>query len=220
MPDPDHEPLADTRREYTRTGLTEADLAADPFDQFDRWYAEAWAAGIVEANAFTLATATPDGLPSARTVLLKGLDRRGFVFYTNYESAKANDLDANPRAAILFFWRALERQVRIGGEVARVAAEESAAYFRSRPLGSRLGAIVSPQSRPIPDRAWLEARYAELAVRYPEPDADPPLPAHWGGYRLLPTWFEFWQGRQNRLHDRLRYVADGQAGWRVTRLAP
>ena len=208
------------RKEYTRAGLTEADIDPDPFRQFAVWYAEAQAAAIVEPNAFTLATATADGVPSARTVLLKGFDRRGVVFYTNYESTKAADLAANPRAAVLFFWKELERQVRIVGAVERISREESDAYFRSRPLGSRLGATVSPQSQVIPDRRWLAERFAALAARYAEPDAVVSLPDFWGGYRVMPATFEFWQGRQNRLHDRLRYVSDGAGGWRIERLAP
>jgi pyridoxamine 5'-phosphate oxidase len=212
--------LAAMRQEYSRAGLTEADLAPDPFAQFERWFAEAQAGGIVEANAFVLATVAADGQPSARTVLMKGFDRRGLVFYTNYESRKADDLAANPRAAVLFFWKELHRQVRIEGAIERVSRQESETYFRSRPLGARLGATVSPQSRPIPDRTWLESRFADLERRYPDPDAAVPLPDNWGGYRLVPAAFEFWQGRENRLHDRLRCVPDGAGGWRVERLAP
>jgi pyridoxamine 5'-phosphate oxidase len=208
------------RKEYTRAGLREEDLAPDPFAQFEAWFGEAQAAGIEEANAFTLATATPDGTPSARTVLLKGFDRRGLVFYTNYESPKAADLAANPRAAVLFFWKELERQIRVIGAVERTSPEESEAYFRSRPLGSRLGATVSPQSQPIPDRAWIEQRFAELEACHSAPDAVVPLPNFWGGYRIVPATWEFWQGRQNRLHDRLRYLPDGAGGWRIERLAP
>jgi pyridoxamine 5'-phosphate oxidase len=212
--------IAAVRKEYTRAGLREEDLAPDPFAQFETWFAEAQAAGIEEPTAFTLATATPDGMPSARTVLLKGCDRRGLVFYTNYESAKAADLADNPRAAVLFFWKELQRQVRMAGTVERTSPEESEAYFRSRPLGSRLGATVSPQSQPIPDRAWIEQRFAELEARYAAPDAVVPLPDFWGGYRVIPATWEFWQGRENRLHDRLRYVPDGTGGWRIERLAP
>lgn len=212
--------IAALRRDYARAGLRDEDLDPDPFVQFESWFAEAHDAGIDEVNAFTLATATSDGMPAARTLLLKGFDRRGFLFYTNYESQKAADLAANPRAAILFFWRELERQVRITGVVERIAREESEAYFRSRPLGSQLGATVSPQSRPIPDRAWIETRFADLQARFAAPDAVVPLPDHWGGYRVAPVSWEFWQGRQNRLHDRLRYTEDRGGGWRIERLAP
>jgi pyridoxamine 5'-phosphate oxidase len=212
--------LAALRLDYTRAGLTEADLDPDPFAQFERWFSEAQEGGIVEANAFILATAAPDGQPSARTVLMKGFDRRGLVFYTNYESRKADDLAANPRVAVLFFWKELQRQVRIEGAVERVSRDESAAYFRSRPLGSRLGATVSPQSRPIPDRSWIETRFAELERAYSDPEGVVPLPEFWGGYRVIPASFEFWQGRLNRLHDRLRFVRDGDGEWRVERLAP
>ena len=207
--------IAALRRDYTRAGLREEDADPDPFVQFEIWFAEAHDAGIDEVNAFTLATATPDGVPAARTVLLKGFDRRGLVFYTNYESQKAADLAANPRAAILFFWKELERQIRITGAVERIAREESEAYIRSRPLGSQLGATVSPQSQPIPDRAWIETRFADLQARYAAPDTVVPLPAHWGGYRVAPVSWEFWQGRQNRLHDRLRYTEDREGGWRI-----
>jgi pyridoxamine 5'-phosphate oxidase len=213
-------PLAALRTEYTRAGLREDDLDPDPFRQFETWFAEAQGGGVVEANAFTLATASADGAPSARTVLMKGFDRRGLVFYTHYESDKGGDLAGNPRAAVLFYWKELERQVRIAGAVERISREESEAYFRSRPLGSRLGATVSPQSRVIPDRGWIEERFAELEARYADPDAVVPLPDFWGGYRVIPARFEFWQGRQNRLHDRLRYTPDGAGGWRIERLAP
>jgi pyridoxamine 5'-phosphate oxidase len=212
--------IAVLRTEYTRAGLREEDLAPDPFVQFEIWFAEAQSAGIGEVNAFTLATASSDGMPSVRTVLLKGFDRRGLVFYTNYESQKADDLAANPRAAVLFFWKDLERQVRISGAVEHISREESEAYFRSRPLGSQLGATVSPQSRVIPDRAWIETRFAELESRYAGPDAVVPLPDAWGGYRVIAASWEFWQGRENRLHDRLRYLPDGSGGWRIERLAP
>jgi pyridoxamine 5'-phosphate oxidase len=206
------------RDEYRLTGLTESEVDSDPVRQFEQWLETAIAARLSEANAMTLATATPDGLPSARTVLLKAFDERGFVFYTNYESQKGQELAANPRAALLFYWAALERQVRIAGAVTRVAREESLRYFHSRPAGSQLGALASPQSRPVPDRAALEARLHTLEQRYPAGDI--PLPDYWGGYRVTPAMFEFWQGRPDRLHDRLRYTRTPTSAWAITRLAP
>lgn len=210
--------LADLRRDYSLDGLDEADLAPDPLDQFRVWFDEARAASGREPNAMTLATASPDGLPSARTVLLKGLDERGFVFYSNYESAKGADLSANPRAELLFFWPELERQVRVNGTVERVARDEAERYFRSRPVASQISAAISPQSRVVPDRAYLEERYAEVASEH---ETSPvPLPDFWGGYRVAPRTIEFWQGRRNRLHDRLRYVRGLDGEWAAERLAP
>lgn len=209
--------LASLRRSYARASLAEGDVAADPIAQFLAWFDDAQAAELREPNAMTLATATPDGAPSARIVLLKGVDERGFVFYTDYRSRKGEELAANPRAALVFHWAELERQVRVTGTVARVAREESEAYYRTRPVGSRIGAWASHQSRPIAGRAELEAREAELAHRYA--DGDVPLPPHWGGYRVAPETVEFWQGRPSRLHDRLRYVREDGA-WRVERLSP
>ncbi|HWJ22211.1 MAG TPA: pyridoxamine 5'-phosphate oxidase [Gemmatimonadaceae bacterium] len=209
--------LASLRRSYARASLGEGDVAADPIAQFLAWFDDAQAAELREPNAMTLATATPDGAPSARIVLLKGVDERGFVFYTDYRSRKGDELAANPRAALVFHWAELERQVRVTGTVARVSREESEAYYRTRPVGSRIGAWASHQSRPIAGRAELEAREAELARRYA--DGDVPLPPHWGGYRVAPETVEFWQGRPSRLHDRLRYVRE-DGGWRVERLSP
>ena len=206
------------RDEYRLTGLSERDADPDPVRQFTAWLETAIAARLSEANAMTLATATPDGLPSARTVLLKAFDEQGFVFYTNYESQKGQELAVNPRAALLFYWAALERQVRIEGTVARVSHEESLRYFHSRPTGSQLGALASPQSQPVHDRAVLEARLHELEQRYH--GSDIPLPDYWGGYRVAPEMFEFWQGRPNRLHDRLRYTRTPAGVWTITRLAP
>jgi pyridoxamine 5'-phosphate oxidase len=206
------------RTEYTRAVLVEGDVDPDPVVQFGRWFDDANAANLVEPSAMTLATAGADGIPSARMVLLRGVDQRGFVFYTNYESRKAAELAANPRAALVFWWGELQRQVRVEGRVQRTSHEESAAYFRTRPPGSRLGAWASPQSRVIPSRAVLDERVAELEARHP--DGDLPLPPFWGGYRLVPEVIELWQGRPNRLHDRLRYTRAPGGGWRIERLAP
>ena len=205
------------RREYAREGLAEADVDADPVVQFGRWFEQAEQGGLLEPHAMTLATATPDGRPSARIVLLRDFDERGFCFYTNYQSRKGDELAANPRAALVFWWDKLERQVRIEGTVERTSRAESEAYFASRPPGSQLSAAVSPQSRVIEDRAALERRVAELATAVP--DGKVPLPDFWGGYRLAHEVVEFWQGRPNRLHDRLRYRRAGGA-WRIERLAP
>jgi pyridoxamine 5'-phosphate oxidase len=204
--------------EDVRAGLVEADVDPDPMVQFGRWFDDAEAADLVEPSAMTLATATAEGVPSARMVLLRGVDQRGFVFYTNYESRKAAELAANPRAALVFWWGELQRQIRVEGPVERTSQQESAAYFRTRPLGSRLSAWASPQSRVIPGRAVLDQRVAELAAGHP--DGDIPLPPFWGGYRLVPELVELWQGRPNRLHDRLRYTRLVGGGWRIERLAP
>jgi pyridoxamine 5'-phosphate oxidase len=211
--------IADIRREYARTRLDEADLSHDPFVEFARWLAEAQEAQVHEPTAMALATATADGAPSARMVLLKGFDERGFVFYTDYRSRKAAELEANPRAALTFWWGELERQVRITGGVALASREESERYYKSRPLGSRLGAWASHQSQVIPSRAVLEGDMQEVEARFT--DSEPPLPPHWGGYRVVPDTIEFWQGRESRLHDRIRYVRGGGGrGWRVERLSP
>jgi pyridoxamine 5'-phosphate oxidase len=210
--------LALLRQEYARAGLDEGDLAPTPLGQLERWLTEAMGAGVEDANAVTLATATPDGAPSARIVLLKGLDARGVTFFTNYESAKGRELAANPRAALVAFWHELERQVRLIGDVERLTREESEAYFHTRPLGSQLGAWASPQSAVVPGRTTLDARLAEASARYGEGPV--PLPPFWGGYRLLPRVVEFWQGRPSRMHDRLVYTADTAGRWAVQRLAP
>lgn len=214
---PDALDVAALRAHYARAALTEDAAPPDPFALFEAWLADAVAAGIPEPNAMTLATASPDGRPSARLVLLKGVDRGGLSFFTNLESRKADELAANPHAALAFWWPALERQVRAEGHVVRVAEAEADAYFAARPLGSRLGAWASPQSRPLPDRATLDARLADAEARL---GSDPPRPPFWGGFRVVPARFEFWQGRPNRLHDRLAYAPDGAGGWAVTRLAP
>ncbi len=208
--------IQDLRQEYKRGALDESHADADPVRQFGRWWDEALAAEVLEANAMTLATASAAGMPSARTVLLKGFDERGFVFFTNYESRKGEELAANPRAALLFLWRELERQVRIEGSVERVADDESDEYYRSRPLTSRIGAWASPQSKVISGRAWLMARAAEMGLRH---GPNPGRPPFWGGYRLHPTALEFWQGRPSRLHDRLLYTRTA-GGWARVRLAP
>ncbi len=209
--------LSDLRKEYTRAGLRESDVDPDPVEQFRRWFDEALAADLHEPNAMTVATASPDGAPSARVVLLKGFDERGFVFYTNYEGRKGRELDENPCAALLFYWGELERQVRIEGSVSRVSEEESDAYYAGRPRGSRLGALASEQSRVVGSREVLEDRIKRLEAEYEGRDV--PRPAFWGGYRVEPEAMEFWQGRENRLHDRLVYRR-GDGGWKLERLQP
>lgn len=195
-----------------------AALDPDPFVQFERWFAEARAAGLAYPEAMALATATADGRPSVRMVLLKGHDPRGFAFYTNLESRKGNELAANPNAALVFYWQPLDRQVRVEGTVERVASGEAQAYFATRPLGSRVAAWASPQSRPVASRAELERLYARAEEEL-QGDEQPRLPPHWGGYRVRPEAFEFWHSRPNRLHDRIRYERTGD-GWAQVRLAP
>jgi len=208
--------IARLRIDYKKGALDEEHADADPIRQFARWWDEAVRSELPEVNAMVLATADANGRPSARAVLLKGFDASGFVFYTNYESRKGRELADNPAAALLFFWAELERQVRIEGRAERVTAEESDAYYRSRPLASRIGAWASPQSEPIPGKAWLLARAAEMGLKH---GVSPARPPHWGGYRLRPTLLEFWQGRPSRLHDRLSYsLEDGI--WKRARLAP
>jgi pyridoxamine 5'-phosphate oxidase len=206
-----------SQREYDGLKLRESDVDPDPMRQFSKWFEEAVTAGVLEPHAMALATSTPDGRPSVRIVLLRGCDERGFAFFTNYESRKATELEANPRAALALHWHELERQVRIEGRVERVSGAESDAYFQSRPAGSRLGAWASRQSEVIPGRESLEARYDEFESRYP--DGQVPRPENWGGYLVVPDVIEFWQGRPNRLHDRLRFSRRG-SGWVVERLAP
>jgi pyridoxamine 5'-phosphate oxidase len=209
--------VARLRKEYTRAGFKKSDASSDPIEQFRRWFDEAIAADLHEPNAMTLATATPDGRPSARVVLLKGFDGRGFVFYTNYEGRKSGELEANPRCALVFYWGELERQVRVEGRASRIPEEESDGYFGSRPRGSRLGAWASEQSRPVESRGVLEARLRGLEAEYEGREV--PRPPFWGGYRVEPYSIEFWQGRENRLHDRLVYRCSG-GSWSRERLQP
>ena len=210
--------VARLRKQYTRSGLDESEAAPDPIEQFRGWFEDALAADLHEPNAMTLATATPEGRSSARIVLVKGFDERGFVFYTNYGGRKARELEANPYCALVFYWGELERQVRVEGRVSRVSEEESDAYFASRPRGSRLGAWASEQSRPVGDRGTLERRLRELEREYEGREI--PRPPFWGGYRVEPEIIEFWQGRENRLHDRLLYRRDIDGGWIRERLQP
>jgi pyridoxamine 5'-phosphate oxidase len=210
--------IARLRKEYTLHGLHRKDLHPDPIQQFKIWFEESvGAAGDREPNAMTLATADR-GRPAARIVLLKGFDERGFVFFTNYESRKGRDLAQNPRAALNFHWPWLERQIQIEGNVAKVPRDESQTYFDKRPLKSRLSAIISPQSNPVSSRAELERQFEEVSAQYP--DRNPPVPDFWGGYRVFPERMEFWQGRENRLHDRFLYSLTVDGTWRIERLGP
>jgi len=211
--------IENLRKEYTARTLEVADVRASPFGQFEAWFAEAVQAQVPEPNAMTLATVDAEGQPSARIVLLKGFDRSGFVFYTNYQSRKGADMEQNPRVALVFLWLELQRQVRIEGRVEKVAREESTRYFQSRPRGSQIGAWASPQSAVIDQRELLERRYADLEKRYAEAEVLP-RPGHWGGYLVRPQLLEFWQGRPSRLHDRLQYRREGPDQWAIERLAP
>jgi len=207
-----------SRYEHIGQGLRRSDLDPDPIKQFSNWFTAAIEAGIRDVNAMSLATAGPDAKPSVRILLLKGFDQDGFVFFSNYESGKGKQLDANPYAAMAFYWIELDRQIRISGKVERTSREESQIYFHSRPIGSQLGAWASRQSEVLDARRILDARMAEMAERFG--DGPVPLPPHWGGYRLKPDVFEFWQGRPNRLHDRFRYTLEPNGHWLIERLAP
>ncbi len=214
---PDPETLAALRREYGDAGLDVPDLAPDPIAQFRSWLADTIGAGLHEPNAMVVSTVSAEGRPSVRLVLLKGVDERGFVFYTNYESRKARELEANPAVSLLFPWHDLQRQVRVEGWATRVSTEESEAYFEARPRASRLGAWASPQSREVASRSELDDLYAGVEQRF---EGDVPLPPFWGGYRVRPETVEFWQGRKGRLHDRLVYRQLRETGWEILRLAP
>lgn len=211
-------PLQDIRKDYRLASLSEKDVSENPFLQFEKWFREVLHAEAGEPNAMALATVSPDGCPSARIVLLKHFDERGFYFYTNYESKKAHQLDTNPHAALVFFWKELERQVRVEGTVSRAEPQQSDAYYASRPLMSRIGAWASPQSKVIPDRTFLETRVEATEKRF----KDEPVvrPEFWGGYVLSPRLVEFWQGRSNRLHDRIQYTLQSDGEWLRERLAP
>ncbi|XZF13833.1 pyridoxamine 5'-phosphate oxidase [Chitinophagaceae bacterium MMS25-I14] len=211
--------IADIRKDYLLAELDENSAGADPLAFFNKWFGEAEVVNAGEVNAMTLATIGPSGAPRARIVLLKGLDDKGFTFFTNYDSDKGHELAADPRAALVFFWKELERQVRIEGVIEKVSPAESDQYFRSRPSGSRLGAWVSPQSHPIADRKVLEDAIVQFTEKFPGDDI--PRPENWGGYRLIPHYLEFWQGRASRLHDRIAFTYDqGNKTWSRQRLAP
>ena len=211
-------PTINARHDYDQARLDEAAVASDPFRQFQGWFDHASASGLAEPNAMIVATASPGGRPSARVVLMRGYDDRGFPFFTNYRSRKGGEIEANPFASAVFFWHPLERQVRVEGDVVRVSAAESDTYFESRPTGSKRGAWASSQSAVVADRDVLEAEMARLEARFPD---DPiPRPPHWGGYRIVPEAVEFWQGRSSRLHDRIVYRRTPEGGWRIERLSP
>jgi len=211
------ETIQNLRQDYRAASLAESDVDHNPVNQFGKWFREAIDAQLYEPNVMTLATASLSGKPSARILLLKGFDEKGFVFFTNYASKKGHDIAENPQAAMVFFWPELERQVRIEGLIAKVSEEESTAYFHSRPAGSQIGALASPQSTVIPDRLLLENRVQELTAAYAEKEI--PRPEHWGGYVLIPDHIEFWQGRPSRLHDRITYTSINGV-WTINRLAP
>lgn len=210
--------IRDLRQDYKSSFLLEKEVDTDPFKQFSKWFDNAISAKVLEPNAMTLATASKEGLPSARIVLLKDFNEYGFTFYTNFNSYKAQQLEKNPLAALIFFWGDLERQIRIEGVVEKINSTEAEGYFQSRPKGSQLGAWVSPQSEVIPDRSFLEKTLEELSEKYKNKEV--PKPEHWGGYRVIPNAIEFWQGRSNRLHDRLLYTQNKDKSWKLIRLAP
>ena len=206
------------RQEYSRKALVESDMEPDPTRQFDIWWHEAVKAKIIEVNAMTLATASADGIPSARTVLMKGFSEKGFIFFTNYSSFKGQQLSENPKACLLFFWKELERQVRITGIVEKLSSEESNVYFQSRPRASQVGAVVSPQSQVIESRQWLDEKFKEAFEQFENTTVQ--RPSYWGGYLVTPVIIEFWQGRPGRLHDRIQYTLSEDGNWKVERLAP
>jgi pyridoxamine 5'-phosphate oxidase len=210
--------IADLRKDYSSQTLWETDIEPNPIDQFQKWWTEAVNSQIDEVNAMTLATASSDGMPSARIMLLKGFDKNGFVFFTNYKSYKAMHLEENPKACLVFFWKELERQVRITGLVKRVSEKDSDEYFLSRPLGSQIGAWTSSQSQVIESREWLENRYLQLTEEYKQKKLK--RPPHWGGYVVTPVIIEFWQGRPSRLHDRIQYSLEEDGSWKIERLSP
>ena len=210
--------IADIRKNYSQKNLSEKDVEDSPIQQFSKWWDEAVASEIVEVNAMTLATASSDGIPSARIVLLKGFDTKGFTFFTNYNSFKGQQLAENPKACLVFFWKELERQVRITGLIEKISSADSDEYFSSRPAGSQVGALASPQSNVIESREWLDNNYKELESKL---DGKPlQRPSHWGGYIVRPVIIEFWQGRPSRLHDRLQYTLQENGKWKIERLAP
>jgi pyridoxamine 5'-phosphate oxidase len=210
--------ISDIRKDYRLQSLSESDVASDPVKQFTTWWNDVLRSEISEPNAMTLATASSDGLPSARIVLLKGFDENGFVFFTNYNSFKGMQLQENPRACLVFFWKELERQVRIMGIIETLTASENDEYFNSRPEGSRLSAIASPQSQVVENRQWLETQVGQLSEQLSGKTI--PRPEHWGGYRVRPAIIEYWQGRSNRLHDRIQYTLTEEGDWKIERLAP
>lgn len=210
--------IADLRKDYSSETLLETAIASHPIQQFDKWWQQAIDSQIDEANAMTLATASSDGMPSARIVLLKGFNQEGFVFFTNYKSYKGLQLEENPKACLVFFWKELERQVRIIGLVNKISEQDSDEYFHSRPLGSQVGAWTSPQSHVIPNRSWLDEQYQKISKELQEKNIE--RPPHWGGYIVKPVIIEFWQGRPSRLHDRIQYTLQENGAWKIERLAP
>jgi pyridoxamine 5'-phosphate oxidase len=212
------EKIAEIRKEYSHKTLLESEVAAHPIEQFNIWWQDALEAKIMEVNAMTLATASSDGMPSARTVLLKGFSEKGFVFFTNYNSFKGQQLAENPKACLVFFWKELERQVRVTGIVGKTSVEENDAYFQTRPRASQVAALASPQSQIIESREWLDDRYENISKQWGENQVA--RPSHWGGYIVRPVIVEFWQGRPGRLHDRIQYTVADDGAWKIERLAP